>query len=323
MWRCHVGLDVPNDLARSAWSFLLPYVEDAEAYVFSRAAFAWRDLAAERIVVIPPSIDVFSPKNQAMQPSTIEAILGVAGLGPKTGGFPVFVCEDGSRGRVERRAVLVEDTPIPASARLLTQVSRWDRLKDPRGVLESFARVIGPQTDAHLVLAGPEVTAVTDDPEGAEVYDAACAYRDRLPAEVRARVHLALLPMHDLAENAAVVNALQRRSDVICQKSLAEGFGLTVAEAMWKGRPVIGSRVGGIQDQIVDGVTGVLVDPQDLEAFGRAAADLLGDPARAAALGTRAQARVRENFLGPRHLGQYVDLFERVLRMENQWTLST
>jgi trehalose synthase len=195
-------------------------------------------------------------------------------------------------------------------------VSRWDRLKDPAGVVDAFAGQIAAGTDAHLVLAGPDFTAVSDDPEGSVVFAEVRARREQLSAETRTRVHLALLPMHDAEENAAVVNALQRRSDVICQKSLAEGFGLTVAEAMWKGRPVVASRVGGIQDQITDGVTGMLVDPSDLGAFGAAVNTLFNHPAHAAMLGTQANARVREVFLGPRHLAQYVDLFEHVLREE-------
>jgi trehalose synthase len=324
VWRCHVGLDVPNALARSAWDFLRPYVTDAEAYVFSRSAFVWDDLDTERIVVIPPSIDAFSPKNQALQPSTVRSILGTARLGPEhTAGQPVFIREDGSPGRVDAQAEVVEDAMIPGDAQVITQVSRWDRLKDPLGVLEGFASTIAERTSAHIVLAGPEVAAVTDDPEGADVFREACDFRDGLPAEIRARTHLALLPMADAAENAAIVNALQRRSDVICQKSLAEGFGLTVAEAMWKERPVVASRVGGIQDQIVDGVTGLLVDPRDLEAFGHAAAELLNEPARAAQLGTQARARVRDVFLGPRHLAQYVDLFDRVLRTDHRRRATT
>jgi trehalose synthase len=120
--------------------------------------------------------------------------------------------------------------------------------------------------------------------------------------------------MADAEENAAIVNALQRWSSVVVQKSLAEGFGLTVAEAMWKARPVVASRVGGIQDQIVDGDSGVLVDPDDLEAFGAAVRRLLRDRDRAERMGVAAQARVRDKFLGVRHLTDYVDLCERVLR---------
>jgi len=316
IWRCHVGLDVPNDFARSAWDFLRPYLEDARAHVFSRRAFAWEDLDPERLFVIPPSIDVFTPKNQPLEPQTVSAILAMAGLGAgkPSREAPVFTRTDGSPERVDARAELTEDAPLPASVPIVTQVSRWDRLKDPTGVLEAFAAVIAPKTDAHLVLAGPAVAAVADDPEGAEVLREVAAQREQLPGEVRARVHLALLPMDDPEENAAIVNALQRRSDVVCQKSLAEGFGLTVAEAMWKARPVVASAVGGIQDQIVDGETGVLVDPRDLGAFGHAVTGLLNDPARAARLGEQARIRVREAFLGPRHLTQYVDLFDHVLR---------
>jgi trehalose synthase len=120
--------------------------------------------------------------------------------------------------------------------------------------------------------------------------------------------------MADAEENAAIVNALQRWSSVVVQKSLAEGFGLTVAEAMWKARPVVASRVGGIQDQIVDGENGVLVAPADLEGFGAAVSRLLGDPSDAKRMGAAAQVRVREEFLGVRHLTEYVDLLTRVIR---------
>jgi trehalose synthase len=194
------------------------------------------------------------------------------------------------------------------------QVSRWDRLKDPLGVLAGFAEHVRADEAPHLVLAGPDVTAVADDPEGAEVLAEVQAAWEGLPRAVRRRVHLALLPMGDTDENAVIVNALQRRADVVVQKSLAEGFGLTVSEAMWKGRPVVASDVGGIQDQIEDGRTGRLVEAHDLAAFGARVSELLADPHGAERLGAAAQARVRDHFLGPRHLGQYVELLERVLR---------
>ena len=119
--------------------------------------------------------------------------------------------------------------------------------------------------------------------------------------------------MDDLQENAAIVNALQRRADVVVQKSVAEGFGLTVAEAMWKARPVVASAVGGIQDQVVDGESGLLVEPDDLDGFANAVTGLLEDPARAEWMGHNARERVRGAFLGARHLEQYVDLFEGVV----------
>jgi trehalose synthase len=178
----------------------------------------------------------------------------------------------------------------------------------------AFAEHVHADEEPHLLLAGPDVTAVADDPEGAAVFDEIEAAWTGLPQRVRRRVHLALLPMDEADENAVIVNALQRRADVVAQKSLAEGFGLTVAEAMWKGRPVVASDVGGIQDQIEDGTTGYLVDPTDLAAFADRVNRLLADPHDAERMGAAAQTRVRDLFLGPRHLGQYVTLLESVLR---------
>jgi trehalose synthase len=195
------------------------------------------------------------------------------------------------------------------------QVSRWDALKDPLGVLRGFAEHVPRSTGAHLIYAGPAVSAVADDPEGAGVLGDALAMRDRLPSEQRGRVHLASLPMDDPAENAIIVNALQRHAAVVVQKSLAEGFGLTVAEAMWKARPVVASRIGGIQSQIVDGDSGVLLDdPRDLARFGGAVTSLLLDPELASRIGERARARVRDEFTSPRTLLDYLRVIEHVLR---------
>ncbi|MGH7692539.1 MAG: glycosyltransferase, partial [Candidatus Dormibacteria bacterium] len=122
------------------------------------------------------------------------------------------------------------------------------------------------------------------------------------------------LPMDDLEQNAAIVNALQRRSQVVAQKSIAEGFGLTVAEAMWKGRAVVGSRLGGIQDQIEDGRSGALIgDPHDLAAFGEAVTRLLRDEREAGRMGEQARRRVRQEYLAPRYLGRYLSLLGSLL----------
>jgi len=315
IWRAHIGLDLPNDLAREAWRFLSPYVEDADAYVFSRESFAWEGLDPDRVMVIPPSIDAFAPKNHGMAFTSVTAVLRAAGLAHNHADphRAVFERLDGSVGFVRHRAEMLEEAPLHLDAPLLAQVSRWDRLKDPLGVLAAFAEHVHAAESPHLLLAGPDVRAVADDPEGAEVLAAVeAAWRD-LPPVIRRRVHLAALPMEDAEENAVIVNALQRRADVVAQKSIAEGFGLTVAEAMWKGRPVVATTVGGIQDQIEDGRTGYLVDPLDLRLFGERVSELLGDPHSAERMGEEARLRVRDLFLGPRHLGQYVDLLDRVL----------
>jgi trehalose synthase len=198
---------------------------------------------------------------------------------------------------------MFEDDPVPADAPTVVQVSRWDALKDPLGVIRGFAEHVPADTGAHLIYAGPAVDAVADDPEGEHVLQDAIALRDDLPDEQRSRVHLAALPMVDTEENAVIVNALQRHAQVIVQKSLAEGFGLTVAEAMWKARPVVAARIGGIQDQIVDGQSGLLLDdPEDLEAYGAAVAGLLRDSDRADRMGRSARERVRAEFVSPRSL---------------------
>jgi len=315
VWRCHVGLDLPNDLAREAWRFLLPYVAEAQVYVFSRADFAWEGLERSKIWVIPPSIDAFSPKNRDLSLEQVQSILTVAGIVSGRSTFHAqFERSDGTLAQVLHRAEMVEDSRASLADRLVVQVSRWDQLKDPVGVIRGFAEYVAPYCNAHLIVAGPAVEAVADDPEGRQVLEDSVRAREALAPSVRPSVHLAVLPMVDSEENAVLVNALQRQATVVVQKSLAEGFGLTVAEAMWKGRPVVASRIGGIQDQIDDGRTGLLLnDPRDLAEYGRAVRRLLEDPALASKIGEAAREKVRNHFLGPRHLMQYAELFQQFL----------
>jgi trehalose synthase len=208
---------------------------------------------------------------------------------------------------------MVEDEPLAPDAPVVLQVSRWDALKDPIGVIRGFADHVPPDTGAHLVYAAPAAEAVADDPEGAQVMRKAIAERAALDPEPRSRIHLASLPMEDADENAIMVNALQRHARVIVQKSLAEGFGLTVAEGMWKARPVVASRIGGIQEQIVHAESGLLLDdPRDLAAYGAAVTDLLRDPPRAEQVGRRARERVRDRFLSVRSLLDYLALIRRL-----------
>src|SRR6185436_7222767 len=166
---------------------------------------------------------------------------------------------------------------------------------------------------AELILAGPNVNTVADDPEGVIVFDEIVDAWRQLSHSDRRRIQLVNLPMADAEENAAIVNDLQRHAAVIVQKSLREGFGLTVTEAMWKGRPIVASATGGIQDQIEDGVHGLLVaDPYDLQAFDAAIWRLLEDRSLANELGRNARERVRAEYLGLRHLLHYERLLARV-----------
>ena len=315
VWRCHIGVDWENDATRAGWDFLRPHLTSAEGYVFSRREYVPAWLPDEKVSIIPPSIDPFSPKNQDLDAATVRAIL--ATLGVLDGAAPQvparFVRRDGDIDTVTRSAVITgEGRPGPDDPVLL-QVSRWDRLKDMSGVMRGFADHVMPGGDGYLMLAGPAVTEVADDPEGAAVYGECLLQWHDLPPAARARILLVTLPLDDIDENAAMVNALQRHAAVIAQKSLAEGFGLTVSEGMWKGRPVIGSAVGGIIDQIADGTGILLPDPADLKAFGLAARLLLDDRAEANRMGQAAHAYVREDYVGDIHLMRYARLLGALL----------
>ena len=293
VWRCHVELDETNAWTDDAWGFLRPLVGPAHACVFSREEFAPEWVDRRWLRVIPPSLDPFSPKNAELSATEVEEL-------------------------VHRPGMVVEGTALPREARVVLQVSRWDRLKDMAGVLEAFAAHLDDlPPDVHLVLAGPEAQGVADDPEAAEVL-ALCREQWRaLPERARERTHLVSVPMDDLVDNARVVNALQRWASIVVQKSLAEGFGLTVTEPMWKARPVVASSVGGIRDQVEHGVSGLLLDdPRDGAALVAALASLLNDPERCGDLGRAAHLRVRDHYLADRHLIQYVDLFAQLLDAE-------
>ncbi len=319
-WRSHIGRDQPNDLTERGWAFLQPYLDKCSAFIFSRAQYVPTFVDPARCRVIAPSVDPFSAKNEALEPGAVTAILRRAGLvdGENDSNVaPVpFVRRDGSTGHLRRHRHLYAYGDAPASeARLVVQVSRWDHLKDMSGVLRAFAGHLSElPDDAHLVLVGPDVAGVSDDPEGAQVLAECGDLWAALPEAARARVHLACLPMDDGDENAVLVNALQRHAAVVVQKSLVEGFGLTVTEGMWKARPVVASAVGGIRDQIADGSDGLLLDdPHDLDGFARLLARVLTDEQLAGRLGHAARERVRDAFLGDRHLTQYVELFDEVL----------
>jgi trehalose synthase len=320
IWRCHIGYDGRNEEVDRAWAFLRPYLEHVPVAVFTRAAYAPSWLRGKRTMVVPPNIDPFSAKNEPMEEATVRAILVEVGLlgRPSGPGAPVFVRDDGTCGRVDRKAETVSLGPRPTwETPLVVQVSRWDAMKDPLGVLEGFVHGVAPEIPrgAQLVLAGPSLGAVADDPEGARVFaDVERAWR-ALPDALRRFVHLALLPMADIEENAAIVNALQRHAAVVVQKSLQEGFGLTVTEAMWKRRPVVASAVGGIQDQIRDGVDGLLVhDPRDLGEFARLVHLALTDEALARRLGDSAHERVCEHYLVATAMERWAVLVSELFR---------
>ena len=317
VWRCHIGCDRANEWSERAWQFIRPYAEEAELHVVSRRSFAPPFAAPESVRVIPPSIDPFAAKNEPMSRRNVRLVLGYVGLLDGDGAPPAvrFARRDGSPGRINRHVDIVQSGPSPTvGAPLIVQASRWDAMKDMAGVMDGFAHHVDPALGAHLVLVGPAVHGVADDPEAAAVYDE-CVERWRaLPHAIRGRVHIACVPMVDPDENAAIINALQRHSSIVVQKSIAEGFGLTVTEAMWKHRAVVASAVGGIADQIEHELHGLLIDdPRDLAAFGSALERLLLEPELAERLGAAAHERVLTEYLGDRHLMQYASVFRGLI----------
>ena len=298
VWRCHIGVDSPNEYSDAAGSSCGPYVDSVNGYVFSASNSRRPGCRANDLAVIAPSIDPFSAKNESIDSADAVRILQYVGLLAADGSEPIreFTRRDGSRGRVTGHVDLLGTGPAPPhDVPIVLQASRWDALKDMSGVMVGFAEHVVDRTDAHLILAGPQARGVADDPEANQVLDECLALWKGLPEQARRRAHLVCIPMDDPDEHAVIVNALQRHAAVVVQKSLAEGFGLTVAEAMWKSRPVVGAAVGGIVDQIVSGETGVLLDdPRDLETFGRTVAALLEDDRERERMGNNGHQRAIE-----------------------------
>jgi trehalose synthase len=217
LWRCHIGRDSPNQEVERGWEFLRPYLQDVSVFIFSRQTYVPAVCDHGRSVVIRPSIDVFSAKNRELSEANIRTILVHTGLvegPPPEDADHGYLRDDGTPGRVERRADIVRlGRPPHWEAPLVVQVSRWDPLKDMRGVMEGFSLLVDGScpANAELVLAGPNVKAVADDPEGETVYDDVVRGWRELPHAVRNRIHIASLPTADVQENAAIVNALQRQ----------------------------------------------------------------------------------------------------------------
>ena len=299
VWRCHIGADRANAHTEEAWSFLLPRLDACHTFVFSHSKFVPASLAAADVWVVEPSIDPFSPKNRLLPRQRVAELLAHVGL---LAGEPETV----------PKAVLGGAGPFSRPDRMVLQVSRWDYLKDMLGVLHGFAEHVAGRSDARLVLVGPVVDGVTDDPEGAQVLTECLGAWEALPHAIRDAIRLVALPMDDVDRNALMVNATQRQASLVVQKSLQEGFGLTVTEAMWKSRPVVASAVGGIVDQVTPESGVLLDDPSDLEAFGRSVMTLLSEPAAMATMGRRGRRHVRQRFIGDRHLVEFGRLLVHV-----------
>jgi trehalose synthase len=254
IWRCHVELSSPDP---ELWRYMTRFIEQYDAVIFSVPEYA-QNLTIPQLFFMP-AIDPFSAKNRDLSDQEIDDRLG--------------------------------HYSIPTDLPIIVQVSRFDRWKDPKGVIEAF-RLARRDVDCTLVLLG---NVATDDPEGQEVFESL------LDAQEERLIVLS-------CQDSCLVNALQRRAAVVLQKSLREGFGLTVTEAMWKGAAVVGGNVGGIRHQIEDGESGFLVS--SVEQAAERMVQLLRDEGLRRRLGEAARRRVREQFLLTRLVEQYLDLFD-------------
>ena len=331
LWRCHIGLDEHNAATRAAWTFLKPYAEAFDHAVFSAPEYI-PDFLAGHATVIHPAIDPLSHKNRELHPHKLTGILCNSGLTETdapilTSPFPANAQRlhpDGTFGSASR-----PDKIGLLFRPLVTQVSRWDRLKGFRPLMEGFARYkqcpIAPVNHNHvrhnrrreivrLVLAGPDPGSIQDDPEAQEVLRELCDYYRSLPADCQRDIVLLTLPMQSRKHNALMVNALQRCSTVVAQNSLREGFGLTATEAMWKSVPVLGTHACGLRQQIRDGVDGRLVrNPEDVDEIAAALHAMLHSPQTLETLGRNAQLRVHNEFLIFSQLARWLRLLAKLV----------
>lgn len=314
VWQCHIGSLMPSERQNEAWDFLEPFLEGPDAVIFSHPAYPPDRLVAKSHIIMP-AIDEYSSKNRVLDASTVQAIVTDVGLMAPDG--PARDEVTGRRqGWAADLATVTQTAAVPPGSHVLLQVSRWDETKGLLGVLDAFTTSVArSHPELHLVLLGPDPTAVADDPGGQEVFDAALAHVVGVKEDVRRRVHLVRTSGTDLEGTAFIVNAVQQWADLISQKSLCEGFGLTVTEAKWKSKPVIAAAVGGIPSQLRDGDTGLLVtNSHDLTAFAAAVSALAGDDKLRARLARRAHEDVVEHFLFSRQLADYLRVYESVLR---------
>jgi trehalose synthase len=322
IWRSHIGLDHRTATTTAVWRFLEPYVEAYDHAVFSAPEYIPSYLAG-RASIIRPGIDPLSEKNRELSPHRLVGVLCNSGLkrqehplltppfehqvlrlDPHGGWMSVA---DGDRLGVLYRPVV-------------TQISRWDRLKGFEPLLEGFVRLKSrPKEFAveerhrrqldilRLVLAGPDPGSVQDDPEAVDVLDALVARYQALAPEHQADIAVLKLPMHAVEENAMTVNALQRCSTVVVQNSLREGFGLTATEAMWKRVATVGTHAHGLRQQVRNGIDGLLVhDPKDPEEIARRINRVLHDPHLRSILARNARQRVHGEFLIFRQLRDWL-----------------
>ncbi|MER6011891.1 glycosyltransferase [Streptomyces bluensis] len=314
VWRFHNGNDDPNAHSQQAWDFLEPYLAEVHGLIATLPQFAPPWAFQHPLAVIPPFIDPTSPKNQPLSTERVRSILAHSGLLAATpAAAPTFTLPNGSTDLARLPAEITRYGPAPTPEQpMILQVGRWDPVKDMIGVLRAFRDHLATTTEATLTLAGPEVDGVADDPDAGQEFARCLEFWRTLEPSVRARVQLVCLPMHNPHANAAVVNALQRHATVVVQKSLSEGFGLTLTEAMWKSQAVVASGVGGLRYQLTQQPESIVEDPHDLVTFaGKVRRFLAGSTDRVRS-GEHARDRVHREFLLDTHLTSELSFIDSI-----------
>lgn len=331
VWRCHIGLDENTPETRTAWSFLEPYTEPYDHAIFSAPEYIPSYLRT-RASVVYPAIDPLGPKNRELSLHKLVGVLANSALAVNPG--PVLtppypaIAERLMPDGTFRPANMSEDIGL-LTRPIVTQISRWDRLKGWAPLMRAFAKLKsklyendGDRTTVHtrrlelvrLVLGGPDPASVADDPESREVLDDLHGIYADLPEHVQRDVALVSLPMADVRQNALMVNAIQRASSIVVQNSLREGFGLTVTEAMWKHVPVLSNRRAcGPRQQVRDGLDGRLIgDAEDEDELAHALDEMLADPDCRARMGRSAQRRAHDEFMVFAQVRRWLELLSRL-----------
>jgi len=328
LWRCHIGLEKQNQATQAAWSFLEPYYPSYDHFVFSLPAYV-PDRLQEKSAIITPAIDPLSHKNRILQMHKCVGVLHQSGIindrDPVLHPFYEHqvrrIMPDGSFNIVNFDSNL-DLIYRPA----VTQISRWDRLKGFKELMEAFIlmKKENEKNDpsllttrrirkTRLVLGGPDPKFVSDDPEGKAVLEELSRQYQSVDPGLQEDIAILLLPLENPQKNALIVNALQKCSSVVVQNSLQEGFGLTATEAMWKQKPVLVSGAAGLRHQVQDGINGrINPDPTDIGSLANTLESMLNDPLHRDQWGFNAQIRVIKNFALFAQIEKWLDLLSGI-----------
>ena len=329
VWRCHIGLEEDTDTTRSVWKFLIQFMNDYDHFVFSLPSYVPPEIE-HKTVIIPPAIDPLSHKNRTLWMAKCIGILQQSGiinhhdplLYPYYKNLVRRVMPDGSFDSVNK------DSDLDIIYRpVVLQISRWDRLKGFKELMESFI-LMKKQNETksdkssipyrrikytRLIFGGPDPKYVSDDPEGMEVLNELIGQYKKVSRELQEDIAILLLPLENPKENALIVNALQRSSSFVVQNSIQEGFGLTATEAMWKQRPVLVSGAAGLRFQVQHKVNGIVNDdPANVQKLSEVLELMLNSPKERDKWGFNAQNRVIDKFTLFSQLNSWLKLLSEI-----------